>query len=428
MERSTAEAPHAAHSAIPALEPGHRYHELDWLRAFIILALVPAHAIGFFTATTSQYYSTGYSTPIGLSALMTLGTWGIGLLFLVSGAATYFAIARRSPRQYIRERVLRLLVPFLFATLTLVPLQNYLVLRAFPGVLAQIPAPPGWDAHVADSPVTFYLIYVRRYLWFLLHYTPQYEFIYWSHLWFIPRLLAISLLTLPLLRLLRAGRGERFITWLVNLCVRHRGGVFLLAAPICLVNAALGWQWQGWEVVGAPDGANVLAQFLFYTVVYVYGFVLYSDARLRQAVRRDGGIIALTLALLTFSIAQLFGVGNQALAHDFSALGILGGVLRTMAAWLCIVSLLGLSMRFFAFTNRFGRYLTEAAYPFYVLHLAVLYLVGLPLIAGGGPALLSFVVMVILTYAITGAIYHLLIRRVMPLRVLFGLRLRPSPG
>ncbi len=409
---------------MPARDPARRYHELDWLRAFIVLALVPGHAMGFFTATTAKYYGTQLTFPIGLSTLMSIGSWGIGLLFLVAGAAAYSMLSRHTPLQFIGERCLRLLIPFLVASLTLIPLQDYLIIHNFPGVIGQIPTPPGWEPRFADSPLTFYWWFVGGYASFLIHYTPQYEFIFWSHLWFIPRLLVISLLTLPLLLYLRGPRGARLISWLAALCARYRGAVFLLAAPLALINAVLGWQWQGWQVVGAPDTANVLAQFLFYTIVYVYGFALYADERLRLAVRRDGGFAALAVAVVAFATTQLPGVGSQSLAHDYSAGGILAAVLRAVAAWLCIVAIAGLSMRFLAFTNRLGRYLKEASYPFYVLHLAVLYIVGLPLLTSSAPAVLRFLAMVILTYAITLTAYELLVRRIRPVRVLFGMQMQ----
>ncbi len=420
--------PRPSAQAIQALASGQRastrFHEIDWLRAFIILALVPCHALGFFTATSEQYYGTGYSSPIGLPTLMTIGSWGIALLFLIAGAASSAMLARHSTLQFASERCIRLLIPFVIATLTLIPLQNYLIIHTFPGVVGKIPVPPGWNPQFADSPVTFYTWFVGAYFTFLTHYTPQYEFIFWSHLWFIPRLLIISLLTLPLLLFLRGPRGMRFIAWLATWCQRLRGGVFLLAVPLGLVLAILGWQWQGWQVVGAPDTVNVLAQFVFYAIFYVYGAVIYSDERLRQAVRRDGGVVALALGIFCFIITQLPGVGNLVLAHDYSAAGILVAFLRALAAWLCVTSVLGLSMRFLAFTNWLGRYLTDASYPFYVFHLTVLYLVGLPLLASGTQPVLAFLIMVIFTYVITMGVYELFVQRIPPLRHLFGIRKR----
>lgn len=407
-----------------------RFYEIDWLRAFIILALVPCHALGFFTTNSGQYYGTGYSSPIGLSTLMNVGSWGIALLFLISGAAASAMLVRHSTRQFVSERCLRLLIPFVFASLTLIPLQAYLIIHTFPDVIGRIPAPSGWNPQFANSPVTFYLWFVGAFFTFLTHYTPQYEFIFWSHLWFIPRLLVISLLTLPLLLFLRGPRGTRLIAWLAIWLQRHQGGTFLFAAPLGLVLAVLGWQWQGWQVVGAPDTLNVLAQFLFYTIFYIYGSVIYSDERLRQAVRRDGGVVAIALGLFFFIITQLPVMGNAALAHDYSAAGILAASLRALAAWMCVMGVLGLSMRLLAFTNWVGSYLTDASYPFYVFHLAVLYLVGLPLLASGTQPLLAFLIMVVFTYAITMGIYEVFVRRLPPIRMLFGMKRRtiPAPG
>lgn len=131
----------------PASERQTRHYELDWCRAFVVLVLIPFHAAGLFSATAAQYFSTHSSSPVSLSLLATVGVWGISLLFLIAGAGACFALQRRSPRQFIGERCLRLLIPFAFATLTLIPLQDYAILHAFPGVLGQV-AVPDWDRHV----------------------------------------------------------------------------------------------------------------------------------------------------------------------------------------------------------------------------------------------------------------------------------------
>lgn len=293
-----------------------------------------------------------YSSPVSLSLLATVGMWGISLLFLIAGAGAYFALERRSPCQFIGESCLRLFIPFAFATLTL-------ILHAFPWVLGQVPV-PGWDQHVADSLVAFYPHYIGRYLSFLTHYAPGQEIVFWSHLYFIPLLLGISLLALPLLLVLRSGRGRRLIARFAVLCERHRGAVFLLALRLGLLQTVLGWQWQTWQTGAGTDAFNELAKFVFYGIVYVYGYLLYADERLRRAVLRDS-LLALAFLLLVFVPTQLPGVGNQALAHDYSAGGMLAAFLRAFAVWLWALAIMGLAMRLLTFTNRLGRYLTEAS-------------------------------------------------------------------
>jgi peptidoglycan/LPS O-acetylase OafA/YrhL len=413
----------------PASEKQSRHYELDWCRAFVVLVLIPFHAAGLFTATAAQYFSTHSSSPLSLSLLATVGVWGISLLFLIAGAGACFALERRSPREFISERCLRLLIPFAFATLTLIPLQDYAILHAFPGVLGQV-AVPGWDRHVADSLVSFYPRYLGGYLFFLTHYAPGQEIVFWSHLYFIPRLLVISLVALPLLLALRSARGRRLTARFAVLCERHRGAVFLLALPPGLVLAAFGWQWQTWQTGVGTDDFNELAQLVCYGLAFVYGYLLYADERLRRTAQQDS-LLALALVLVIFVPTQLPGVGNAALAHDYSAGGLLAAFLRALAAWLWVLAVIGLAMRSLAFTNRLGRYLTEASYPLYVLHLPLLYLLllALPqLLTDQAPALLRYLAIVTLTFAITLTAYELLIRRIPPLRVFFGLRLRRLPA
>lgn len=411
----------------PAHEGQPRRYELDWCRAFIVLALIPIHVAGLFTLAADQYFGTRYSSPVSLSFLTSVSVWGMSLLFLVAGAGACFALTYRSPRQFIGERCLRLFIPFAFASLTLIPLQDYAILHAFPGVLGQVPV-PGWDRHVADSLVAFYPRYLGGYVYFLTHYAPQQELVFWSHLWFIPRLLGISLLALPLLLALRSARGRRLIARIAVLCERRHGAVFLLALPLGLVEAMLGWQWQTWQTGAGTDGFNELAQFVFYGLIFVYGYLLYADERLRRAVQRDC-LLALALGLFAFIPTHLPGVGNQALAHDYSAGGMLAAFLLAFAAWLWVLAIVGLAMRYLTFTNRLGRYLTESCYPLYVLHLPVLYLLllALPLLSGETYPLLRYLAIVTLTFAVTLAVYELLIRRTPPLRALFGMRLRPLP-
>ncbi len=406
----------------PAREPGPRRYELDWARAFVVLAVIPVHTAGLFTAAANQLLGTQNASPVSLSLLTSVGVWGIALLFLVAGAGAYFALERHSPRQFIGERCLRLFIPFAFASLTLVPLQDYATLRTFPGALGQV-AVLGWDRHVADSLVAFYPRYLGSYVSFLTHYTPQQELFFWNYLWFIPRLLLISGLSLPLLLALRSRRGRRLIAGFAVLCERHRGALFLLALPLGVVLVMLGWQWQTWTTT---DDFNELAQFVFYGLVFVYGFLLYADERLRRAVQRDS-LLALAFLLLAFVPTQFPGVGNPALAHDYSVGGMLAAFLRAFVAWLGVLGMVGLAMRFLPFTNRLGRYLTEATYPFYLLQLPVLYLLlfTLPFLSGEAYPLWRYLAMVTLTFAVILAAYELLIRRIPPLRTLFGLRPRP---
>ena len=48
------------------------------------------------------------------------------ILFVLAGISTKFALQKRTKKQYLAERVKRLLVPLLFGTAILMPVMTYL--------------------------------------------------------------------------------------------------------------------------------------------------------------------------------------------------------------------------------------------------------------------------------------------------------------
>jgi fucose 4-O-acetylase-like acetyltransferase len=105
-----------------------RRYDLDWLRVLAVLLLVPFHvALIFVLDPNSIMYIKDVLNSRALDeAAGFVHMWHMPVLFIVSGAATYFALGFRSAGQYLRERFLRLLVPFLFGVLTFIPFTTYI--------------------------------------------------------------------------------------------------------------------------------------------------------------------------------------------------------------------------------------------------------------------------------------------------------------
>ena len=87
--------------------------------------LIPYHTARLFDSYEPFYVKNG-QTSTALTLLRTiLDPWGMPLLFVVAGAGACFALQRRTGRQYLHDRVLRLIVPLLFGLLFIVPPQAY---------------------------------------------------------------------------------------------------------------------------------------------------------------------------------------------------------------------------------------------------------------------------------------------------------------
>ena len=56
--------------------------------------------------------------------------WHMPLFFLLAGSSSWYALRRRSGRQYLGERFKRLLIPCIFGILVIVPPQIYFELLA----------------------------------------------------------------------------------------------------------------------------------------------------------------------------------------------------------------------------------------------------------------------------------------------------------
>lgn len=406
-----------------ASSPARRY-ELDWLRVLIIVGLIPFHVIMLFVVAAQSYLSGKSPNSAAEIATSFFILWPISLLFLVAGASTWFALARRTPGQYMSERLLRLFFPFVFATLTLIPLQVYAIVHAYPQLLNMKVVPPT-GMHPQESFAEFYPQYLAGYGYFLRHFSSAREAVFWGHLWFVPRLLLYALATLPVLLWLRSKSGMGAIARLATMFAVP-GTTLLLGLMIALPRlggAALYhldlrlYGYVNW------DYYSLGSQLVVFLACFLLGYVTYASPPLLRALHRDGPV-ALALGILVFAVLQT-PAGHFASVTEVTPGGILITCLRAEGEWLLIAGSLSVALRFFTFSNSLLRYLSEAAYPLYVLHMPVLILVGVTVVQWHLPIAITLPLVVIATLALTLGFYEFAVKRIMPLQLLFGLRARP---
>ncbi len=396
-----------------ARKPARRY-ELDWLRTLVVLGLIPVHTASIFTPSADLYLKAPQTSAAMILVGVFAGVFGMALLFFVAGAATWFALGSRTSGRYVRERILRLLVPLVFATLVVIPIQVYVVTLSNPSLVSLIGAPI-YDPHFLDSFPRFYPQYLLSYGYFLTHPSVDGFIAFFGHLWFLLYLFVFSLIALPLFVYLRSTHGLRQIDRLAAFCARP-GAIFALAIPLALVDALAHAVWTG---VGAA------AETLVYLTCFVYGYALYADPRVRQAIRRQW-IPSLVAGMGLWLLAELFLVQFPPRPYDNSMGTLLSIPLRGIIAWFWVVGLVGFGMTYLSRTSRLLRYLSDAAYPVYVMHVAAIVSVGYLLLGWQAPLLVKFFVIMAAAFLITFGIYEALIKRVRALRLLFGLRAMPA--
>ncbi len=395
----------------PAVPPEKRLYYLDWLRVFIIGGVFVAHAILPFTGGNWLIVS-GSIIPI-TSLIAILGNqFGMPLLFVISGAATVFSMRRRTNRQFVRERFFRLIIPYIVLTLILSPLQAYYQALDH-----------GWysGSFLGYLPQFFNL---DGFTGFNLQWAGRYGF----HLWFLVFLFFYSVITVPLFTYLRSEKGRRFFGWLDRLLRLPGALVWLPGIIMGLLAGVVYMLFPGYQNWGTT---------VYWGLFFVYGYILYTDPRLLDRVRRSitasvlviilSIIILIGVGLLTLlSVGEVTNIGNMGSLHS-SGILLLIYISLCLNSWAFMILFLALGMRFLDFTNRALVYLGEAAMPFYLLHHPVIVVIAFYVTHIAISPWAQLLTIGISSFLITGALYHLFIRRWNPLRTAMGMsRLKPG--
>ena len=97
-----------------------RRHDIDNLRTFCILLLVPYHAAMAFNCWGEANY-VWFNESRVLSAFVTfVSPWYMAALFLAAGLSARFSLQKRGMTGYVKERVKKLLIPLIAGIFTVV--------------------------------------------------------------------------------------------------------------------------------------------------------------------------------------------------------------------------------------------------------------------------------------------------------------------
>lgn len=378
-----------------------RRYDIDWLRVLAIVMVFFFHNARFYDPypwhVKNADHSFGMLLFVGL-----LSAWIMPLFFLLSGVGSWYALKSRTAGTYLRERVLRLLVPL------------YTV-----GIFILLPPQLYWEritnGQFSGSFLEFYPSYFKAFYFDPL---PPFVLPWPGHLWFLIFLFAISLLSLPLMVYLKSESGGRVISQLARWCDR-RGGIFLLLVPLFLVQACLR---------GFFHGDHTFADLVYYMLYFLMGYILPVDERFTKSLKKHAWI-CLHLALAGFGAegAIVLGLDYQPLpGQGFSPFGLylLFQLVMSVQTLCWIIFIMGIGAKYLNFRNKILQHCNEAVLPFYILHQTLILLVGWYVVQWSAAIVTKYLVISVTSFVLIMATYELLIRRSNGMRFLFGMRPR----
>jgi len=364
------------------------------------------HSARFFSGQYWQLRNLQRSLAVdALAGFVAL--WLMPLFFLLAGAGSRFALCSQAPGRYLWSRSKRLLVPFIVGVFVLSPPQAYveaLLYSSFRGSFVEF-YPRFFVARLAMPH--------RSLGWFFAGFG--------YHLWFLGFLFIYSALALPLFRWLDGtSSGRAFISKLAGWTRGRR--LLAWVAPMALVQMGLR--------VRFPSYLD-LADFIYWLVFFLYGYLLFADDRSTRAIASQGRT-ALVIGVLSFFclVAALYAgpLANWILRPSNSAGFMLFQVLWSLDAWAWVIVILSFASRRLDFGSPVLDYANEAVLPFYILHEPLVMMIGFFMVSWSAPVLLKFCCLAALSFGATLAVYDLVVKRTRLTRALFGMKARNCPA
>jgi glucan biosynthesis protein C len=376
---------------------GQRRYDLDWVRIGAFMLLILYH-VGMYYVTWDWHVKSPQASATIEPLMMLTSPWRLSLLFLVSGVATAYLLARQGSGGFLRSRSTRLLIPLVFGMLVIVPPQSYLE------VVEKL--------RYAGGFAEFYRLYITGFHGFcrggdcLMMPT-------WNHLWFVAYLWVYTVVLYVAVRI-----APPVIPWLRRLAERRLSGVGILLWPLaylCAIRLGLAARFPANHALIGDWYNHAL-----YFGVFLLGFAL-SGVRGAWSTLQRSRWITLGLALLGWAFLNAyFGAYSGDADIPPLALRQFARVIYGAEQWLAIAAVVGFAHRHLTHDNAARRYLTSAIFPVYILHQTVIVVVAHALKPSHLYPPVEAVLLVLVTVATCFLSYEA-IRRVRLLRPLFGL-------
>jgi hypothetical protein len=290
------------------------------------------------------------------------------------------------------------LIPLIFGMLVIVPPQSYL----------QIVESLGYPQGFVD-------FYIHHYLAFGSQFCPNPCIVLptWNHLWFVVYLWVYTMALVGVLSLWPAAAD-----WIGERVAAVLAGPWLLVLP-CLLFAA-------WRLFLSPVFPSTHALFgdwynhADHATAFLIGFLLARQDGIWRDIERHRWA-ALTLAAACFAAFVLVYAG---LFPRSSMLRWFAGSVYGCYQWLAMAAVLGFARRHLTADSPVRRYLTDAIFPYYIVHQTAIMMIAHAL-RGSGLSAASEAAIVVSGTALTCLVTYEIARRVGWLRPLFGLRMEP---
>ncbi|MCD9107488.1 acyltransferase family protein [Bradyrhizobium japonicum] len=381
----------ASTSAAPASE---RLHALDALRGGALLLGIVLHAAMSFVPATPRFWFIQDTHPSLLLGLLTftIHVFRMTTFFLMAGFFARMSFHRRGTQGFVRDRLQRIGLPLVIGWPILFTPMSLIAIWAshFPN--------GGWSR--SWPPVL-----------------PNFPL---AHLWFIYVLLelyvAMLLLRGAFVWLDASGTWRAVIDRVFAGIMRSPLAPLVPAIPIGIA-FCLDQRWINVMGVRTPDQSLITnAQaWIGFGSAFAVGWLLHRQVDLLRLIERrwlPHLLLAVVLILISFVLAgvMLSAPGAPKLPISFATLRLVSAILYAPVIWIATLAAIGLALRFMSGFSPTRRYLADASYWLYLIHMPIVMVLQVALSQLDWPGLIKFTIILAVAIPVMLASYHLLVR------------------
>lgn len=351
-------------------EKGIRKHYIDNLRNLTILLLFPVHTFMIWNNFGSRFYIWQGESKILSTLIVLVNPWFMPILFVLAGMSARYALQKRTTKEFIMQRIRKLLIPFVSGLILLVPFQTLYARKYFDNYEGSL-----WDNW------KYFFTHLTDFSGYDGAFTP-------GHLWFILFLFFISMIALVVFRYVPYEKLAVSVEKIPAV------GLLLLFVPVWLM-----------YYLGNFGGYSIGKNLALYLLGY---YVLSNDLMIEKLERNIRWLASLCL------VGTIVSVGMY---YKFS---YYGDCWVNFIGWISILVLLVAGKNLLNRETGFTRYFNKASYPIYILHQSILVILAYYIVQMSDIMFVQVFGICVGSFVLTVLAYHL-VRRIPIVRKLMGI-------
>ena len=375
-----------------------RLYYIDWLRIIIVALLIPHHiAITFSHLGDAYVYLPIKDNSIYFFFQSTfLNLWFMRMLFFVSGISTFYALRKRTNKEYFKERCKKLLLPCVFAILFICPGMGYfkaITINGFNGSL-----------------ITFYPVFFKNIV----------AYLGWAHFWFLVYLFVFSMIFL-LIRMSLKNMDN--LTERIGGFLSKSSNILIPIFVFALLETTFRPFYPGFQTL-----INDWANFTVYLSFFLLGYIIASNKNCINAILNNlrlFTIIAIVSAglflFLKYAQNNIFSFVNYYNDKTYTYQLYLSFI-QGLAEYSLVFTFFGYSKLYLNKDNKIYRYLSKTSFSLFIFHFLLVNVTMYFMIKLSLNHFAIYLLSITIVYCLFFILYEIFIKQIPLLRFILGIK------